>query len=38
TLNSVSDAEINLSELSDGMYFMNINSDKGTGSYKIIKK
>lgn len=35
--NNVSEAQINISDLSAGMYLMNISSDKGTTTKKIVK-
>jgi Secretion system C-terminal sorting domain len=36
--NNVSNIEMNLSDLSSGMYIMNINSDQGTATKKIVKE
>jgi hypothetical protein len=36
-LNGVSNAQINISDLASGMYMMNISSDQGTATKKIIK-
>src|SRR5690606_18599144 len=36
--NGVTQAQINISELSSGMYLMNVSSDQGTTTKKIVKK
>ena len=36
-VNNVSETEINISDLTSGMYFMNIDSDNGKAIKKIIK-
>ena len=36
--NGVSEAQINISDLSAGMYLMNVSSDQGTTTKKIVKK
>jgi len=38
TLNGVTDARVNIAELSAGIYMMNIASDKGTVTKKIVKQ
>ncbi len=35
--NGVSETQINISELTSGVYFLNIQTDSGTGSTKIVK-
>ncbi|QEE50627.1 T9SS type A sorting domain-containing protein [Flavobacterium alkalisoli] len=37
-LNGVTEAQINISDLSSGMYLMNVSSDQGTTTKKIVKK
>jgi len=37
TLNAVSESEINVSELHSGLYFMNIDTNEGSATKKIIK-
>lgn len=37
-LNGVSEAQVNISDLSAGMYLMNVSSDQGTTTKKIVKK
>ena len=36
--NNISDVEVNISELATGMYVMNINSDQGIATKKIVKE
>ncbi|WP_417355170.1 T9SS type A sorting domain-containing protein [Flavobacterium sp.] len=36
--NGVSEAQVNISDLSAGMYLMNVSSDQGTTTKKIVKK
>lgn len=36
--NNISDIQINVSDLSSGIYMMNISSDKGTATKKIVKE
>ncbi len=38
SLNAVSEAQINISDLKTGVYFLNVTSDAGTGTSKIVKK
>lgn len=38
SMNAVSQAQINISDLTAGVYFLNVTSDAGTGTTKIIKK
>lgn len=38
SMNAVSEAQINISDLSAGVYFLNVTSDAGTGTTKIVKK
>ena len=38
SLNAVSEAQINISDLTAGVYFLNVTSDAGTGTSKIVKK
>ncbi|MNX80456.1 hypothetical protein D3C86_1121170 [compost metagenome] len=35
--NSVSETQINISDLTTGMYFLNIQTDLGSGTTKIVK-
>lgn len=37
-VNSLSSAEVNISDLTTGMYFVTVQTDNGSGSTKIIKK
>ena len=38
SMNAVSEAQINISDLTAGVYFLNVTSDAGTGTSKIVKK
>ena len=38
SMNAVSEAQINISDLTAGVYFLNVTSDAGTGTTKIVKK
>ncbi len=38
SLNAVTEAQINISDLTAGVYFLNVTSDAGTGTSKIVKK
>ena len=37
SLNGVSEAQINVSDLNTGMYFLKVQSDRGTGTAKVMK-
>ena len=37
SMNAVSEAQINISDLTAGVYFLNVTSDAGTGTTKIVK-
>ncbi|MDY0088784.1 MAG: choice-of-anchor J domain-containing protein [Flavobacteriaceae bacterium] len=36
--NGVSDVQVNISDLTTGIYFVTVNTDNGTGSTKLVKK
>ncbi len=38
SMNAVSEAQINISDLTAGVYFLNVTSDAGIGTTKIVKK